>query len=538
MKRTWLVLLLAAVLILPVNISALAAEDDFADADHWAAGYIQAVAGLGLMNGTGVTADGQRIFSPEGTVSRAQLAAVISSTFDLNYGNIRFVKQPVAADYYRDVTDNAWYSGPLVMCAINNIFNPGDYFYPDRPATRLEAAQSIYRSFNAKGISVPMIMMMPVFDDTASLSQDEMNAVVFVNNTGIMKGNNNRFRPLDNMTRAEMAVVLMRCVELISGNQPNRNQLQVSVGSTFYLNLPSNPTTGYSWTLTGRDESMIRTIGSAYLQDQWSGPAAVAGRGGQQYWRFQALKEGNTELQLWYARPWESVQPEKFTLKISVIPAGFSQSSPTISTQAVRAEGQYITVDQYIPVLHGLANQSVQSMLNSLWEKDAQAAIDNLTPELEDYIRYNQQNNFPIRPFEIYSRYKTGTLNDNFLSLYVDYYQYTGGAHGMTDRRPYNYDLHNGQQLALADLFKPGYDYGSLINTEIKTQIAADPGIYFAGQQGFQGITPNQHWYIEDGQLVIYFSQYEIAPYAAGFPEFKIPLTRFGDGLQTRFFSS
>lgn len=538
MKKTLLVLLLAAGLIFPVNISARAAGTDFVDANHWASSYIQAVAGLGLMNGTGTNADGERIFSPEGTVSRGQLATIMANTFNLDYGKIRFVKQPVATDYYRDVADNAWYSDPLVMCAINSIFNPSDYFYPDRSATRLKAAQSIYRSFNAKGISVPMIMMMPVFGDTASLSQEEMNAVVFVNNTGIMKGYNNLFRPQDNMTRAEMAVVLMKCVELISANQPDLNQVQVSAGSTFYLSLPSNPTTGYIWTLAGGDESIAKEVGSAYLEDDSSGPAIV-GRGGQQYWRFQALKPGSTELQLVYARPWESVQPEKkFALKITVTPAGFIDSSLNISTKAVRAEGQYITVDQYIPVLHGLADQIVQNKLNSLWEKDAQAVEASLKADLEDYIRYNQQNNFPIRPYEMYSRYKTGTLNENFLSLYVDYYQYTGGAHGMTDRRPYNFDLHNGQQLALADLFKPGYDYGSVIDAEIKAQITADPSIYFSGQQGFQGITPNQRWYIEAGQLVVYFSQYEIAPYAAGFPEFKIPLARFGDGLQTRFFSS
>ncbi len=321
MKRTLLVLLLATMLILPAAATQ-AAGNDFIDDDHWAAGYINAIAGLGLMNGTGTTADGQRIFSPEGTVSRAQLATVMTNTFNLDYGNIRFVKQPVATDYYRDVVNNAWYSESLVMCAINDIFDPGDHFYPNRPATRLEIAQSIYRSFTAKGISVPMIMIMPVFDDTASLSQEEMNAVVFVSNTGIMKGNDNHFRPQDNLTRAELAVVLMKCVELISADQSNQNDVQIPVGSSFYFNLPSNASTGYSWMLAAGDQDIVKMIGSAYLEDDSSGPAIVAGRAGRQYWRFQALKEGSTELQLVYARPWESIQPEKScTLKVTVIPA-------------------------------------------------------------------------------------------------------------------------------------------------------------------------------------------------------------------------
>ena len=32
--------------------------------------------------------------------------------------------------------------------------------------------------------------------------------------------------------------------------------------------------------------------------------------------------------------------------------------------------------------------------------------------------------------------------------------------------------------------------------------------------------------------LVVYFDLYEIAPYAAGFPEFKIPRNLFGDIVQ------
>ncbi|MFA7078597.1 MAG: RsiV family protein [Syntrophomonas sp.] len=42
----------------------------------------------------------------------------------------------------------------------------------------------------------------------------------------------------------------------------------------------------------------------------------------------------------------------------------------------------------------------------------------------------------------------------------------------------------------------------------------------------------NQSYYIQNGVLVVYFSQYEIAPYAAGIPEFKIPLSNFQDGIR------
>jgi len=147
-------------------------------------------------------------------------------------------------------------------------------------------------------------------------------------------------------------------------------------------------------------------------------------------------------------------------------------------------------------------------------------------------VKECQQNNFPIRPYDLVSKYRVNYIDDNFISLYVDYYQYTGGAHGITDRRAYNIDLSAGQELALKDLFKANYDYKTVIDKVVNQQITTDPGQYFTGNMGFKGIGDLQKYYLEDGMLVVYFSQYEIAPYVAGFPEFKIPLTQFQDGIR------
>lgn len=505
---------------------------DFADGNHWASLDIQVVAGLGLMNGTGADSSGQRLFSPQGTVSRAQLAAVLTNTFGLDYGSLRFIKEPLASDYYRDVADHAWYAPFLVMGAINEIFPSGGDFGPDRAVTRVEIAQALQRCFAAKGISVPMIMVMPVFHDTAGLSQAEMNAVVFVNNTGIMRGSDGYFRPADSLTRAEMAVVVRRCVELMAADQHDQDgERQVPMGGIFYLSLASNPTTGYVWSVAGGSGSIITETGSAYRPDS-SAAGSVTGQGGHQFWRFQAIQAGSANLQLVYARPWESVQPQqRFNLRVTVSPSIWPV--PTLSTTEVRSEGPYMTVDAHLPVLHGLAQAALQARLNTGWEQDLQQLETELSAGLDEYIRYNQEHDFPIRPYELFSRYQTGTLNQHLLSLYIDYYRYTGGAHGLTDRRPYNFDLREGRPLQLADLFRAGYDFRAVIDGEIAARIAADPAPYFTGDMGFQGIRSDQDFYLQDEQLVVFFNQYEIAPYASGIPEFTIPLSRFGAGLQS-----
>jgi len=290
---------------------------------HWAEQDIQLLDQLGIMKGTGTTALGFKIFAPESRVTRAQLAKVLVDTFQLDYGQLRFFKQPAASDYYRDVDNASWYADAVVMCAINQIFNrtENNSFEPAAELTRMEVAGAIYRSFNAKGISIPMIMMMPIYNDTQELAQEEMNALVFVSNTGIMRGDGQNFRPADRVTRAELARTINRCINLINLNENNNGQdYSVPVGQTFILSLPSNPSTGYRWDFAQLfdDKLLELSVDNAY-QSEGDVDQLIVGQGGRSYWKFKALQSGTTELNLQYARPWESRQPaQTFKAKINI----------------------------------------------------------------------------------------------------------------------------------------------------------------------------------------------------------------------------
>jgi hypothetical protein len=86
--------------------------------------------------------------------------------------------------------------------------------------------------------------------------------------------------------------------------------------------------------------------------------------------------------------------------------------------------------------------------------------------------------------------------------------------------------------VVLNEIFTPGYDYCSTINDFIYNKIQANPENFFEGDMGFKGIDKQQSFYIKDGHLVIYFGLYEIAPYAAGIQEFKLPLDSFDGNLR------
>lgn len=540
MKRRCLALIMGVLLLTAGPASA--AQTGFADINgHWAQEAILDITGRGIMNGVGVNGEGLSLFAPEMQVSRAQAAAVLVGAFQLDLGSKVFVKQPLASDYYRDVDDRSWYADAALKCALNQIFSDSDHFYPDQSITRLEMARAIQQCFQAKGIILPSFRVTTDYKDTENLSPAEANAVSFVTTYAIMGGADHYFRPRDTMTRAELAQILESSLqnfnrEAAVDESDNGKEFSINSGRSFSLSLDSNATTGYEWQLSDSYDQNILKLSNSYYQASSSTDTTLVGQGGKQYWQFTALQAGTTELKLTYSRPWESVQPlQTFTVKISVSSASAQESALTFTTRALKNETRDMIVDMQVPVLSGLKNTTVQDALNSRWADDADSFVKSVGSTLEEYIKEREEMNAPLNPYGATSRYTMCRSDDNFLSMYIDYYQYTGGAHGGTERRAYNIDLQTGKTLALSDLFKTGFDYATVINQAIQKQIDADPETYFSGQEGFTGITPEQGYYIQDQNLVVYFQQYEIAAYAMGLPEFQIPLSQLQDGLTVSF---
>ena len=85
----------------------------------------------------------------------------------------------------------------------------------------------------------------------------------------------------------------------------------------------------------------------------------------------------------------------------------------------------------------------------------------------------------PTFPFEIYSRYTISKDNNVLISLYNDYYEYLGGAHGMTTRTSYTIDKEKENLITLKELFVQGYHYSDIINKNIKEDISKNPDELF-----------------------------------------------------------
>lgn len=191
----------------------------------------------------------------------------------------------------------------------------------------------------------------------------------------------------------------------------------------------------------------------------------------------------------------------------------------TIVDKLYKRSENYLNLDITVPEINGLNDFEKENIINKKIESDTERRIDEVTSIAEEYYKNAPK---PSMPYQLFAKYTVSNL-ENIVSFYIDYYQFTGGAHGITERVAYNIDANTSEEIILKDLFIENYNYKEIINKEIEKQIAKNPDFYFTGKDGFQGIKDNQQFYIEDSELVIYFPVYEIAPYVTGISKFKIP---------------
>ncbi|HEX3184098.1 MAG TPA: DUF3298 domain-containing protein [Pyrinomonadaceae bacterium] len=123
--------------------------------------------------------------------------------------------------------------------------------------------------------------------------------------------------------------------------------------------------------------------------------------------------------------------------------------------------------------------------------------------------------------------YTINLAQDDLVSVQFDigsYYQ--GAAHPNSHSETLNYDLKNGKQLRLADIFKPGSKYLQTLSTyciaDLKKQ-SKEKNTELLDDMLNEGVSPKatnyESWTITKRGIGINFDSYQVAPYAAG-PQF------------------
>lgn len=171
----------------------------------------------------------------------------------------------------------------------------------------------------------------------------------------------------------------------------------------------------------------------------------------------------------------------------------------------------------YYPQVEGMGDKAAEGRVNARLKELSGVKPVNPTQQLE----HSYTGDFQV----VFFRRK-------LLELLLDSYDYPfGAAHGMPGQVYARIDLDSGRFYELKDLFKPGSDYVKRISGIIGDQIRNNPEYSYVWLDSYKGIAADQLFYVTGDDLHILFTPYEIAPYAAGFPEFIIPFAELEDIL-------
>lgn len=138
-----------------------------------------------------------------------------------------------------------------------------------------------------------------------------------------------------------------------------------------------------------------------------------------------------------------------------------------------------------------------------------------------------REHSLPFHPWEAALDYTVTHNEAGLLSLYLDAYEYTGGAHGMTVRCAGTWDLSNGCPRSLGSFFPPRCRWRQTVVNTVREQWAArlaqGETMYLDGwEQAVDSAFDPERFYLAPEGLTVFYPLYTLAPYAEGLPAFVI----------------
>lgn len=195
----------------------------------------------------------------------------------------------------------------------------------------------------------------------------------------------------------------------------------------------------------------------------------------------------------------------------------------TISEELPASDGRPPTdVDVEYPQVTGLADADVQERVNTTLTDAMQAEVEAFLDAAADPAAG------PGPGYGIQARYTVGAVTPRVLSAAVTLTSYTGGAHPYTVVRAFTFDLDDGEQLGLTDLFEPG-----VLERVSATAVERIQDEYATGEWAEEGAAPTEEslgrFVLTPDRLRIWFDNYQVGPYAIGTPSVEIPYTELAD---------
>ncbi|RHS21755.1 hypothetical protein DWV69_16210, partial [Clostridium sp. AF12-19] len=231
---------------------------------HWAADNILFVASRGLLSGTSDTT-----FSPNTGMTRGMFVTALGRLAGINPDSYKTGK-------FTDVKADAYYAPYVNWAAQTGIVEgvTAITFAPDTNINREQMAVIMVNYAKKLGYDLPKTLQAVTFADNAQISSWAKDAVKAMQQAGILAGKNgNKFDPKGTATRAEVATVLRRFVEIVIDPQAANGWQQNGSGQwSYYRN--GEPVKGWlsddqKWYWLDKATGMMFAGGWKQIDGKW-----------------------------------------------------------------------------------------------------------------------------------------------------------------------------------------------------------------------------------------------------------------------------
>ncbi len=223
---------------------------------------------------------------------------------------------------------------------------------------------------------------------------------------------------------------------------------------------------------------------------------------------------------------------EEITITQNTMEVCEIENCPTIKVQYVQA----IENDTKSSVINKHIFESVTSKIapNEEGTSNISTIEDALVFFIEDYNKLIDDfgNNFVT--YDVDTFMQVSFQSEEFVSLELNYYLFTGGAHGYSGTTFLNFDANTGELIHQDSLFNDVEGLIRYSENEFREryQVPQDRSINSSGFwfENDQFHLPENIGFT-DTELILHYNQYEIASYAEGPIILTIPLTEVEDFL-------
>lgn len=197
-----------------------------------------------------------------------------------------------------------------------------------------------------------------------------------------------------------------------------------------------------------------------------------------------------------------------------------------------------VTIDY--PVMTGGPCEGGRREFNRHYARQARVLLrhaqQNLLPEAIRQYQDALANGYPFNPYALVQTFEVTYHAGVLVSLFLDEYEYTGGAHGNTIREGNTWDLRRRRMLKLRDLFRPGYDYRESILQVVeheahRRQTSGEVDYFEDLDENLREYFDEDNYYLTYSGLAVFYPLYTIGPYAIGIQVFVVPYGVFGGNL-------